>query len=229
VLNGASLFTSNIAYMTTAFIERRASALSVLGIWALSWVTNFCGALLLGQLMLWGEVFHDREGFTIELALKKTHYPFGATLVKGILCNWLVCIAVWQANASQDIASKVLAIWLPISAFVAMGFEHCVANMFALPLAIRLGAPLTISHMFTANIIPATLGNIIGGAFFVATAYGLSYGAWEVAVVGWGSKAKAWALRKVRRPAPSTSSSDASLGLTSSSQPNGRGQLANMV
>lgn len=88
------------------------------------------GSLLLVGLMVAGDVFLHREAFTIELAHKKIGYSFGATLTKGILCNWMVCMAMWQANAAQDITSKLLGIWFPISAFVTMGFEHCVVNMF---------------------------------------------------------------------------------------------------
>jgi hypothetical protein len=80
----------------------------------------FAGSLLLVQFMVSGHVFDHREGFTIELALKKTSYSFVATMTKGILCNWLVCIAVWQGNAAQDITGKLLGIWFPISAFVTM-------------------------------------------------------------------------------------------------------------
>jgi len=79
------------------------------------------GCLFLVQLMVSGDVFLHREAFTIELALKKTSYSFGATLTKGILCNWLVCMAVWQGNAAQDICGKLLGIWFPISAFVTSG------------------------------------------------------------------------------------------------------------
>jgi formate/nitrite transporter FocA (FNT family) len=138
----------------------------------------FAGCLLLIGLMLGGDVFLHREAFTIELALKKTSYSFGATLTKGILCNWLVCMAVWQGNAAQDITGKLLGIWFPISAFVTMGFEHCIANMFVIPLGIMLGAPLSVSDLLTKNLIPVTIGNVIGGAVFVSTAYGLAYGSW---------------------------------------------------
>jgi formate/nitrite transporter FocA (FNT family) len=71
--------------------------------------------------MVTGEVFAHREAFTIELALKKTSYSFYATMVKGIMCNWLVCMAVWQGNAAQDVTGKLLGIWFPISAFVTSG------------------------------------------------------------------------------------------------------------
>jgi hypothetical protein len=97
----------------------------------------------------------------------------------GILCNWLVCLAVFLANAAQDISGKAVAIFLPVSAFVAMGFEHCIANQYVLPLALRLGSPITVSDIVTKNLLPATIGNIIGGAFFVATLYAACYGSIE--------------------------------------------------
>lgn len=68
--------------------------------------------------MLWGEVFSHREAFPVHLAQKKSSMHFGACLARGVLCNWLVCIAVWQANAAQDVTGKILAIWFPISAFI---------------------------------------------------------------------------------------------------------------
>eukprot|EP00878_Enallax_costatus_P003944 GHUV01004165.1.p1 GENE.GHUV01004165.1~~GHUV01004165.1.p1 ORF type:complete len:364 (+),score=79.37 GHUV01004165.1:278-1369(+) len=182
VINGASLFTSNIAYMMAAFIEKKATVWQAMWVVWLSYFTNLCGCLLMVGLMLSGDVFMHREGFTIELAYKKCSYSFGATLTKGILCNWLVCMAVWQGNAAQDIASKLLGIWFPISAFVTMGFEHSIANMFVVPLGMMLGADITTNEFIVKNLIPATIGNLIGGGFFVATWMGMSYGSWEKAI-----------------------------------------------
>ncbi|WIA42546.1 hypothetical protein OEZ86_008528 [Tetradesmus obliquus] len=182
VINGASLFTSNIAYMAAAVIQRKSSAGQALWIIWLSYFTNLAGCLFLVQLMVSGEVFHHRETFTIELALKKTSYSFGATLTKGILCNWMVCMAVWQGNAAQDITGKLLGVWFPISAFVTMGFEHCIANMFVIPLAMKLGAPISVGTFIVKNLIPSTIGNLIGGGIFVAMAFGLAFGSWEKAI-----------------------------------------------
>jgi len=82
---------------------------------------------------------------------------------------------MWLAYASKDIASKVLGIWFPVMAFVAMGFEHCVANMFFIPVAIFHGADISWFDFIVKNLIPATLGNIVGGALFVGTAYWYVY------------------------------------------------------
>jgi hypothetical protein len=92
-------------------------------------------------------------------------------------------MAVWQGNAAQDIASKLLGIWFPISAFVTMGFEHSIANMFVIPLGMMLGADITASEFIVKNLIPATIGNLIGGGFFVATFFGMSYGNWEKVIM----------------------------------------------
>ena len=87
----------------------------------------------------------------------------GAALLRGIGCNWLVCLAVWMALASDDIAGKILAIWFPIMAFVALGLEHSVANMFFIPLGMFNGANVRSSDMLWSNLLPVTIGNIIGG------------------------------------------------------------------
>ena len=93
-----------------------------------------------------------------------------------MLCNWLVCIAVWQATAAQTLGGKAIGVWLPISAFVAMGLEHCVANMFMIPCGIMLGADLSVSQFLFNNLLPVTIGNTLAGALFVGTAYSAAYG-----------------------------------------------------
>ena len=95
---------------------------------------------------------------------------------RGMLCNWLVCLAVWQANAANTLGGKFVGVWLPISAFVAMGLEHCVANMFMIPCGMSLGANVTTYEFLVNNLIPVTLGNTVAGATFVGTAYSLAYG-----------------------------------------------------
>merc|ERR1711998_272449 len=100
----------------------------------------------------------------------------GGTLVRGILCNWLVCMAVWMASMAKDLPGKIVAIWFPISAFVAMGLEHSVANMFIIPLGIMSGAAITWKTFLLKNLLPVTLGNIVGGAVCVATGFWAAYG-----------------------------------------------------
>ena len=177
VINGASLFTSNIAYMTTCSLERRIKLWRVFAVLACSYICNLLGTLLFGQLMIWGDVFTGKTAIISEIATKKTSLGFGTAFVRGILCNWLVCLAVWQATAAQDVTGKAVGIWLPISGFVAMGFEHCIANMYGLILALRVtSVNITLGQVIVNNLIPVTIGNIVGGAMFVSLPYAMVYG-----------------------------------------------------
>jgi len=97
-------------------------------------------------------------------------------VVKAILCNWLVCLAVWLAGAANDMAGKMVGIWFPISTFVAIGFEHSVANMYLLPLGMMAGADLSLGQALVKNMIPVTIGNAIAGAVVVAAGYSFAFG-----------------------------------------------------
>jgi formate/nitrite transporter len=125
----------------------------------------------------------------LAIAKGKLALSWSSAFFRGILCNWLVCLAVWMALAAKDITGKIFAIFFPIMAFVTSGFEHCVANMFFIPmgLAIAKAAPdlaaaqgikpevFSIHTFITANLIPVTLGNIVGGALLVGGVYYLIY------------------------------------------------------
>ena len=120
--------------------------------------------------------------FSIRLAASKCQLPFGAALVRGILCNWLVCLAIFMATSARDITGKILACYMPIMAFVASGFEHSVANMYFIPTGLLLAGSLgrsepglTWGGFLIDNLIPVTLGNILGGVIFVALAYWYVY------------------------------------------------------
>jgi formate/nitrite transporter FocA (FNT family) len=107
-------------------------------------------------------------GNRVRAALKAVCFCFLLqAFVRAILANWLVCVAVWCAGAANSLPGKILGLWPPICAFVAIGLEHSVANMFLIPLGIALGADITFTHFLTANLIPVTLGNIVGGMVFM--------------------------------------------------------------
>ncbi len=97
-------------------------------------------------------------------------------LVKAILCNWMVSLAVFMAGASNDLVGKLVGCWFPISTFVAIGLEHSIANLFIMPCALLLGAKLSIEQVIVKNLIPVLLGNAIAGAFVVAGSYSYQYG-----------------------------------------------------
>ncbi|MBA7589727.1 putative formate transporter 1 [subsurface metagenome] len=126
----------------------------------------------------------------LAIANGKVNLSWCEAFTRGIGCNWLVCLAVWIAVASRDITGKILGIYFPIMAFVVSGFEHCIANMYFIPMGLLLKGDanvvtmagltgklsnLTLQGFFVNNLIPVTLGNIIGGSFFVAFIYWFLY------------------------------------------------------
>ncbi|AMV72509.1 formate/nitrite transporter family protein [Desulfuromonas carbonis] len=179
VICGAELFTGN-SLLTKAALVREISWGKLLENWLVVIVGNFLGSLFFAWLMFRSNLWQSGQvaEHAVRIAAAKTALPFDVALVRGILCNWLVCLAVFMATAARDIPGKILACYGPIMAFVASGFEHSVANMYFIPtglfLAERLGTPaagLTWTNFFVANLVPVTLGNIIGGVVFVAFAY----------------------------------------------------------
>lgn len=175
---GADLFTSDCAGMTLSFMDKKIGITTLLKIWVLSYLFNFVGAQLvsyflsanIGLLSIdpWQSYLHN-------LAKAKVSMSFGDVFVKAIGANWLVCLGVWMGFAGKDTVSKCLGIWIPVMLFVTLGYEHSIANMFFIPAAIYSGASITWSQFLFDNLIPATLGNILGGAFLVGCVYWLVY------------------------------------------------------
>ncbi len=174
---GAELFTGN-NLLAMAWASGRLSTADVLKNWAIVATTNFIGAAGLA-LMVWlagrGALNGGAVGAAVvRIATAKAHLPWIEAFFSGALCNVLVCMAVWMALAGRSVVDKVLAIVLPITAFVAAGFEHSIANMFYFPLAMLLGAPLGVSDML-GNLVPVIAGNILGGSVLVALVYWVVY------------------------------------------------------
>lgn len=171
VIAGAELFTSN-NLMFMAVLNGRAKLGDMLLKWLVVYIANFLGALLLVWLMYYsGLVREATAAKAVEIAVRKAELGFGPAFFRGILCNWLVCLAMWMAMAAHDVVGKMLAIFIPATAFVASGFEHSVANMYFLPMGHIINSSAVSWVSFFHNIIPVTLGNIVGGAGFVATLY----------------------------------------------------------
>ena len=180
VLAGSELFTGNVMFMTLGVLDGSASVGGLAKNWVLSWVFNFVGALFVAFVLAYmGGLFPAESAFATKataVATAKVGLAWDQAFIRAIGCNWLVCLAVWLANASDDIIGKIVGIWFPIMAFVTIGFEHSVANMFFIPLGMFLGAKgVTWSTMIMNNLIPVTLGNIVGGAIFVACIYWYTY------------------------------------------------------
>lgn len=178
VVGGAQLFTSDCAVLPFGFMAGRLSIADVLKNWTLVYLGNFAGALFIAWLfsyqagLLQGGPW---EAFLNKLAVTKTTAPFVKVFIKGIGANWLVCLAVWMSYSAKDITGKILAMWIPVMCFVTLGMEHSVANMFFIPSAMLLGSDVSLVDFLATNLLPATLGNIVGGAIMVALPYALMF------------------------------------------------------
>jgi formate/nitrite transporter len=175
LITGAELFTGNTALVTMAALNGQADSKGLANSWIYSYLGNFVGSLLFAKLVFAGGTLVN-GGAALGVAAAKTSLSFKAAFVRGILCNWLVTMGVYMASMAKDFTGKMTAVWFPISAFVALGLEHSVANMFIIPLAIFNGAAISWKTFFMKNLLPVTLGNIVGGAVMVAGAFHLVYG-----------------------------------------------------
>jgi len=177
VVGGAELFTGN-ALMMMAYADKRVSTGELLRNWVVVYVGNFIGAAATAVMVSYSGILETGGGAVAEtarnIAMGKAALPFEQAFLRGMLCNALVCLAVWLTFAARDVAGKILAILFPITAFVALGFEHSIANMYLIPVGILAGADVSISQ-FVANLVPVTLGNIVGGSVLVALVYWLIY------------------------------------------------------
>lgn len=170
VVLGGELFTGNNALLMPGCMTRRFGIGTVLRNWTIVWLGNFAGTLLFAWAMVWFSGLTSADPWhtaIINMAQSKCSMSWMMTFVRGIGANWCVCLAVWLALSGHTLLEKMAGCWLPVMAFVALGYEHCVANMFFIPLGMMEGADISIASLFTANLIPATLGNIAGGAIFV--------------------------------------------------------------
>lgn len=179
VVGGAELFTGN-NLLAMAWASRLISTRAVLRNWLLVYLGNVIGCLGTVVLVVWADVASLGGGAVGETALNiarsKAQLGLGEAFARGILCNVLVCLAVWLAMGGHSITDKLLVILLPISAFVTLGLEHSVANWFFLPYGLALGGmdSLALSGI-ASNLLAVTLGNIVGGTLLVAGVYWLAY------------------------------------------------------
>ena len=170
VICGAELFTGN-NLMTLAVMNKKITLRELFRNWSLVYIANFIGSTLLAVAIFYAGIFNgDASNKVISIAQSKSTITILEALIRGILCNMIVVLAVWMATAAQDIISKIFACWFPIMLFVLCGFEHSVANMFFIPMGMLLGANVTIGQLIT-NLIVVTIGNMIGGAILIPYMY----------------------------------------------------------
>lgn len=202
VLVGGELFTGN-CLMLMAFLDKKISASSLLRNLIVVYFSNLAGALFIDTLIFFsGQLGYSSGGlgaYTIKVALTKTGLSPASAFSSGILCNILVCMAILMASAAKDVAGKILAIFFPICTFVICGFEHCIANMFYIPMGMMAASDsayvvkaeelygisgqqcsslLTLTSV--KNFLFVTIGNMIGGMLFVgAVFYAVHRGKWK--------------------------------------------------
>jgi formate/nitrite transporter len=177
VVAGAELFTGN-NLIAMAWAEGKVSSAELLRNWAVVCATNFLGAVGLALLVLLSGHADQYAGTYLKILAAKTGLPFIKAFFSGILCNVLVCMAVWMSLAGRSVVDKAVAIFFPISAFVAAGFEHSVANMYFIPLGMMLqaaaGQPVELAGL-ARNLVPVIAGNLVGGSVLVALVYHVIY------------------------------------------------------
>lgn len=197
LIAGGELFTGNML-ITVAVLDKKVKLKAMLKNWIFVIIGNFIGSILIAYMMNKSGLFLNGAnmlgGVTIKIAVSKVSLTFEQAFFLGIMCNWIVCLAVWMSYGAKDMAGKILAIFFPISLFITSGFEHSVANMYYITAGIfaknnsefieaatQLGVtPEKLAHLnwgtfFTNNLVPVTLGNIVGGAVCVATVYWFIY------------------------------------------------------
>ena len=190
VLVGGELFTGD-CLMIMGYAGRQYSVLPMVRVLVTVFISNLFGAVMFAALVCFSGQYHYTDGllgaYTIKVAVGKLNMSFPSAFLSGILCNFFVCIAVLMAGAAKDISGKIWAVFFPIMAFVVSGYEHCVANMYYIPAAIFAAAnetyaaaamreygytaaqleAVTWCNFLTKNLLPVTLGNIVGGMLFV--------------------------------------------------------------
>lgn len=192
IVGGAELFTGN-TLIVIALAAGEIRLVEMLRVWAIAYIGNFIGAVGTAILVFLSGQYLADHGSVGEVALKlavaKVTLPWDRAFFLGILCNVLVCLAVWLSYGARSITDKVLAVIFPVSAFVAAGFEHSVANMYLIPLGLLLKAfgpegmlataGLNLDGLtwgsFLVSLVPVTAGNIIGGGVLVGAVYWFVY------------------------------------------------------
>jgi formate/nitrite transporter len=179
VIAGAELFTGN-NLLAMAWASRLIGTRDVMRNWLYAYLGNVIGCLATVLVVVWADIGSLGGGGVGETALQiaraKSSLPLGEAFARGVLCNALVCLAVWLAMSGRTVTDKILAIIFPITAFVAIGFEHSIANWFFLPFGMLLDTQGVVSLDGAArNLVAVSAGNIVGGTLLVAGVYWVAY------------------------------------------------------
>ncbi len=197
IIAGGELFTGNTLILA-GVLDKKINVAGMLKNWVFVYIGNMIGSILIAYFMYESGLFSSGAnmlgGMTIKIAVYKVELTFKQAFILGIMCNWLVCLAVWMSYGAKDMTGRIFSIFFPIWLFITSGFEHSIANMYYIPAGIMaknnpsfveaastLGVTTEkLSHLnwrefFVSNLLPVTLGNILGGCVFVAAVYWFVY------------------------------------------------------
>ena len=174
VIGGSELFTGNCLLLPIAALKGDARWNGVFknGMWV--YLGNFIGSVFVAYFLATATGLFGADPWhaaIIKIAEGKVNLSWMKLFWRAVGCNWLVCLAIWLALAAEDVIGKIFAVWFPIMAFAAIGFEHSVANMFFIPAGMFVGANVSLGQFLFSNLLPVTLGNIAGGFVLVAGVY----------------------------------------------------------
>ncbi|RBR07268.1 uncharacterized protein FIESC28_10767 [Fusarium coffeatum] len=179
ILTNVELVTSNMTVMTYTTLQRKTSVYDLLRNWIVSYVFNLAGCLFFaGVLAWWSDTLSSdaMSSYAVKQAEMRVNVGWGYSFTRGIGCNWLVGLAVFLSMSSKDNFSKIVGIWIPIWAFVALGYQHSIANFFLCPIGMFYGTNFGVGKFIYMSIIPVTLGNIVGGALMTGAFLWFLYG-----------------------------------------------------
>lgn len=189
VVSGSELFTGN-CLMVIGALDKKYAWGGVIKNWIIVWIFNFIGSLIMVLIVFGAGLFNFNDGGVgqamMNVAVSKVNLDWGTIFFRGIICNFLVCLAVWMGFVGKTVIDKIFTCIFPVMAFVAVGAEHCVANMFFLPMGLAVKSAGVIESTNAAidvlnvggifyNISAATLGNIVGGCILVGVMYWWAY------------------------------------------------------
>lgn len=172
VFAGAELFTGNNMFMAIGLFKKQVSLGDLLRVWCISWLGNLLGSILLAYLVVYSGALSHAYTFVTKVSATKMWMPAMQLFLRGILCNWLVCLALWTSSRTKSDTTKCILIFWCLFAFISSGYEHSIANMTLLGISLFSPHPVDITWFgYFRNLFYVTMGNIVGGSFFVGALY----------------------------------------------------------
>jgi formate/nitrite transporter len=179
ILTNAELFTSSLFFMTFTVLQRKTTILGTLRVWVVGYIFNFAGCLFVAGFMCWwsNTLSTDAEKtYAAVQAEGRVNVQWSVNFLRGVGCNWFVGLAAYLAMSCNDHVSKIYSIWIPVWSFVILGYQHCIANYYSIPIGMFYGTNFGVGKFIYQSCIPVTLGNIVGGAIFTGLVFWFLYG-----------------------------------------------------